>query len=85
MSTVLIASVWLASLGPQLSAYDFAGEQACRIALSRTAVVVQEQSRSNLVVPHNDVRIERNEDGSRAVLRTPVGREVARLECLKVE
>lgn len=84
MSTVLIASVWL-GLGPQLSTYDFAGEQACRIALSRTAAVVQEQSRSNLAVPHNNVRIERNEDGSRAVLRTPVGREVARLECLNVE
>lgn len=85
MGTILIASVWLAGMGPQLNVQPFADAQACRFALSRTEFIMQEQARTNLVAPHNNTRIERSDDRSRAVLRTPVGREIARFECVQVE
>lgn len=85
MSTVLIASLWLVNMGTQLSVHDFSDGQACRLALAHTSSNIQEQVRSNLVVPHNSVRIDWSDDRMRAVLRTPIGREVARLQCLQVE
>ena len=85
MGTYLIVSIWLAGIGPQLNVQPFADTQACRLALSRTEAIIQEQARTNLVAPHNNIRIGRSEDRSRSVLRTPVGREIARFECVQVE
>lgn len=77
----LIISVWLAGLGPQVSVQPLADDRSCTNAMMTAVEMLREQARSNLTGPHAILQLELRSAAGESVLRTGMGRELARLRC----
>lgn len=78
MRTLLIVTTWLAS-GPQVWTQQVENLADCRTAAAAISGQFKAQALSNLTGPSATLSIA-VEDGN-TVVRTPLGREVARLSC----
>lgn len=83
-NTVLIISIWLSGLGPQIATQPMTDGAACERAMNSAAQMLIDQARSNLTAPHSGLQQESPTGSGETVLRTGMGREIARLRCVSV-
>ncbi len=81
-ATTLVIVTWLAGLGPQVSLQGLPDPTACRAALGATAHMLRQQALTNLTAPHRELQAAEPVTPDEIALRTPIGREVARLQCV---
>jgi hypothetical protein len=81
-ATTLVIVTWLAGLGPQVSLHGLADATACRAALGATEQMLRQQALANFTAPHRELQAVAPVTPDEIALRTPIGREVARLQCV---
>lgn len=81
-SNLLIVSIWLSGLCPQIAMQPMADASACERAMVQTAQMLHEQARRNLTAPHLALHPFNPAGSGENTLRTRMGREIARLRCV---
>ncbi len=83
IKTLLIVVTWLQS-GPVVQTQTLESAQECRAAAEAAAQMIKLQAQTNMTSPHNELSAVRDEKTGEWKLSTgAIGRDVARLRCVK--
>lgn len=85
IKSLLIVVTWLQA-GPSIQTQTLDSTQSCRAAAQSASQMIKLQAQSNMTAPHNELTYAGDDKAGEWTLTTGViGREVARLRCVKLD
>lgn len=85
MKALLLIVSWIQS-GPSVQVQPLESILTCQVAATATARIISEQALTNMTSPHRELTLEKNEKtGDWVLLTGAIGREVARISCIRHE
>jgi hypothetical protein len=85
LKVLLILISWIQS-GPVVQVQPLESAGACQVAAAATARMISAQALTNMTSPHRELTLEKEEKtGDWILLTGAIGREVARISCIRHE